>query len=222
MHFTTALITTLVATTSSVAALGPIVPPNNPSSNGQQSYCSSKTECLTIINNVRADQEGLDPITLPSNWNALSRPERLFTFMNLERVSRGLNPLTHLVDTYASEVNTAITNDADPEPPSSLNTSWQSIWAGGDGMICLAAIYGWMYYDGPGGNNLDCTSSDQSGCWGHRDAILDADVTAIDAGAGTDSRGSVGMAAILYVETETPSQGNVVLTWADEKTKLSS
>ncbi len=29
-----------------------------------------------------------------------------------------------------------------------------------------------MYNDGPGGTNLDCTTSDPSNCWGHRDAIL--------------------------------------------------
>jgi hypothetical protein len=222
MHFTTGLIATLAATITSAAALGPIVPPKNPASNGQQSYCNGRTECLTIINNVRADQEGLDPITLPSNWNTLTRPERLFTFMNLERVSRGLNPLLNLVNTYTSEVETAITNDADPEPPASINSSWQSIWAGGDDMIALSAMYLWMYYDGPGGSNLDCTSSSDSGCWGHRDAILDADVNAIDAGAGTDSRGSAGFAAILFVANEAPSAAEVVLTWASEKTKLTS
>ena len=222
MHFTTALIATLAAITTGAAALGPIVPPNNPSSNGQQSYCTSRTECLTIINNVRADQEGLDPIALPSNWNQLTSSERLFTFMNLERVSRGLNPLMYLVNTYTSEVNTAITNDADPEPPASIDASWQSIWAGGDGMIPLSAMYLWMYYDGPGGSNLDCTSGSSSGCWGHRDAILDADVNVIDAGAGSDSHGSAGFAAILYVGNGAPSGADVVLSWADEKAKLSS
>ena len=223
MHFTTALIATLAtATTTTVAALGPIVPPKNPASNGKQSYCTSRTECLTIINNVRADQEGLDPIALPSNWQKLTSPQRLFTFMNLERVSRGLNPLMYLVNTYASEVKTAIANDADPMPPASLLSSWQSIWAGGDGMIPLAAMYGWMYYDGPGGFNLDCTSSSDSGCWGHRDAILDAGVNAIDAGAGTDSQGSDGFAAILFAANGAPSEAEVVLTWANEKTKLTS
>jgi hypothetical protein len=121
MHSTTALLATLLTAAASVAALGPIIPPSNPSSNGQQSYCTSRTECLTIINNVRADQEGLDPITLPTNWASLTSSERLFTFMNLERVSRGISPLTHLVSTYASEVKTAITNDADPEPGAGLS-----------------------------------------------------------------------------------------------------
>jgi hypothetical protein len=36
----------------------------------------------------------------------------------------------------------------------------------------LEAIYFWMYDDGPGSSNIDCTSSDTSGCWGHRDNVL--------------------------------------------------
>lgn len=220
MHFATALIAALATITTSVAALGPIVPPKNPPSNGKQSYCTSREECLTIINNVRAEQEGLDPIMLPSNWHSLSATERLFTFMNLERVSRGLNPLNYLVNSYASEVKTAIANDADPYPPSSLHSSWASIWAGGNSMIPLAAMYGWMYYDGPGGFNLDCTSGNDSGCWGHRDAILDPGMNVMDAGVGKDSRGNDGLAAIFFVADGQPS--DVVLTWASEKSKLTS
>lgn len=79
-----------------------------------------------------------------------------------------------------------------------------------------------MYYDGPGGSNLDCTSSSDSGCWGHRDAILAADVNKIDAGAGTDSQGMDGYAALLFAQDEEPSEAEVVLTWANEKTKLAS
>lgn len=137
--------------------------------------------------------------------------------MNLERTSRGLNPLLYLVNTYASAVQTAITNNADPDAPASIDASWMSIWAGGDGMIPLAAMYLWMYYDGPGGSNLDCTSSDSSGCWGHRDAILAADVNVIDAGAGKDSSGSNGMAAIFWTQSGMPNESEVVLTWAHEK-----
>jgi hypothetical protein len=36
----------------------------------------------------------------------------------------------------------------------------------------LEAIYFWMYDDGPGSSNLDCTAGDPSGCWGHRDNVL--------------------------------------------------
>ena len=36
----------------------------------------------------------------------------------------------------------------------------------------LEADFVWMYDDGPGSANVDCTSSDPSGCWGHRHDIL--------------------------------------------------
>ena len=89
-------------------------------------------------------------------------------------------------------------------------------------MIPLAAMYGWMYYDGPGGYNLDCTATKTSGCWGHRDAILAADVNKVDAGAGTSSKGREGMAALLFSSDEAPDAADVVLAWADEKTKCAS
>ncbi len=46
-----------------------------------------------------------------------------------------------------------------------------SNWAGGFAST-LEADFEWMYDDGLGSGNLDCTSSDQSGCWGHRHDIL--------------------------------------------------
>jgi hypothetical protein len=36
----------------------------------------------------------------------------------------------------------------------------------------LEALYFWMYDDGPGSANIDCSSSDHSGCWGHRQNVL--------------------------------------------------
>jgi hypothetical protein len=44
-------------------------------------------------------------------------------------------------------------------------------WDGGDSSA-LKADFGWIYDDGPGSGNLDCTSSDTSGCWGHRHDIV--------------------------------------------------
>lgn len=49
--------------------------------------------------------------------------------------------------------------------------AFASVWAGNN-LTPIAADYGWMYADGYGSNNLDCTTPSSSGCWGHRDAIL--------------------------------------------------
>jgi hypothetical protein len=46
-----------------------------------------------------------------------------------------------------------------------------SIAAGGE-INPLDADYGWMYNDGPGGSNYECTARTTTGCWGHRDNIL--------------------------------------------------
>jgi hypothetical protein len=36
----------------------------------------------------------------------------------------------------------------------------------------LFAYYLWMYFDGPGGPNADCSSAGAPGCWGHRHVTL--------------------------------------------------
>ncbi|MHB1975425.1 MAG: hypothetical protein ACYCR4_14260, partial [Acidimicrobiales bacterium] len=42
----------------------------------------------------------------------------------------------------------------------------------GNEVSTLAAEYDWVYDDGYGSANVDCTSPGASGCWGHRDVIL--------------------------------------------------
>ncbi len=32
--------------------------------------------------------------------------------------------------------------------------------------------YLYMYWDGPGGSNIDCKSRSSPGCWGHRKNII--------------------------------------------------
>jgi hypothetical protein len=46
-----------------------------------------------------------------------------------------------------------------------------SIAAGGQ-ISALDADYGWMYNDGYGASNVDCTTPNAPGCWGHRDNLL--------------------------------------------------
>ena len=116
----------------------------------------------------------------------------MFVWTNLERTSRSEVAIPNLVNTYDAAVQAGLTNDADPSL-SDLPGNSGSIWAGAYATV-LGAIYGWMYDDGPGGENSDCTGTDMSGCWGHRDNILaDANTfgnpTEMDAGVGTDSGG---------------------------------
>jgi len=193
-------------------AATPIVPPANPPGNGIYDDCGADAECLADINGVRAAQENLQPITLPTNWTSLTGAEQIFVFTNLERVSRGENPIPNLVNTYDDLIQTAIADDADPAIPPGITGG--AIWSGFGSP--LGAMLGWEYYDGPGGANLDCTTPTSPGCWGHRDNILNPDWNEMDAGAGTDSSGNPGQAALLYINPGTPPAANVVLTWASE------
>jgi hypothetical protein len=119
-----------------------------------------------------ATLEGLAPLPLPSNWMSLSDSQQGFVLMNLERLERGETPIvgiSNTLDNYATDGA-----NADTDPPVSFITDGVggSIWDGGD--FVTWGMVGYLYYDGPGGSNLDCTESDASGCWGHRDNILDS------------------------------------------------
>ncbi len=63
--------------------------------------------------------------------------------------------------------------NTDPLPPTGyLFNQAGSIFAQDD--TPLGADFAWMYDDGYGGTNRDCTSPTDPGCWGHRDNILGA------------------------------------------------
>lgn len=201
----------------SASVVGPIVPPKNPTTNdtagGQCVNGGNNTTCLTAINTARSNQENLAAISLPTNWVSLSSAEQMFVFVNLERTSRGEAPIPALVSTYDTVVQAGVQADADPVL--AVPNTWGSIWAAGTGVSLLGAFYLWMYADGPGGTNLDCTLTNTLGCWGHRDIILanasnfGSNPTEMDAAAGTDIHGMPSYAAAFIVRTgDTP----VVLT----------
>ena len=156
-----------ITTTANPTGPGtPLIPPNNPSANGIFGFCGATTDqaCLNDINGTRAAQEGLPPISLPSNWSSLSGLEQMFVLFNLERVSRGEAPITNLVNSYDSAVQTGLTNDADPDVQNAPGAAL-GIWAGAFPNL-VSATYGWMYDDGPGGENADCTTPDIAGLLG--------------------------------------------------------
>ncbi len=217
------------STTASPTGSGtPIVPPNNPASNGIFGQCESDAACVNDMNGVRANQEQHAPLTLPSNWSTLTQAEQLFVWTNLERTSRGEVAITNLVNTYAAAVQGGITNDQDPSL-SNLPGNSTSIWAGAFPTV-LGGMYAWMYDDGWPGSNSDCTSSTAPGCWGHRNAILgDSDLnssygnpTEMDAEAGTDSGGNIDYAAIFVVNPNPTAPANIVFTWAQEQSFIGS
>jgi hypothetical protein len=132
---------------------------------------SCVSETLQAIGNAR-EQEGLPGMVLPTDWASLSPQEQLFVVTNLERTVRGLPPLSAMASALDGSAEQGAATDQDPEPPAGFPwTSWGSNWAGAVGNP-LEAMYFWMYDDGEGSSNVDCTQSNTSGCWGHRDNVL--------------------------------------------------
>lgn len=123
---------------------------------------------IDSIDTARAS-EGLPPMALPSYYSRLTLPEQLLVVTDLERKARGLpvfSGLTRSLDTAAARAATA---GRDPSGPP--GTAWGSNWAGGI-PTALLADFAFMYDDGPGSANVDCTHAGAPGCWEHRQNIL--------------------------------------------------
>jgi len=130
-----------------------------------------ENSALAAIDNART-QEGLPGMVLPSDWTQLTPQQQLFTATNLERTARGMAPLSGLASALDQASQSAATQNTDPSAPAGFPwSSWGGNWAGAVGSP-LEAIYFWMYDDGPGSYNIDCTPSNSSGCWGHRNNVL--------------------------------------------------
>jgi hypothetical protein len=126
---------------------------------------------LQAISNGRS-HEGLPPMVLPRNWSQLTPGQQIFVATNLERTARGMAPLTAMATTLDEAALQGAGLDIDPGPPGGFPYSqWGSNWAGAVGNP-LEAMYFWMYDDGPSSANIDCTATNRSGCWGHRENIL--------------------------------------------------
>jgi hypothetical protein len=173
------------ATVPAPATGHPILPPYNPPANIPPqpdilAACSSTTyddsprcvsSSLAAIDNARRP-EGLPAMALPGNWTQLTPAEQLFVVTDLERTARGLAPLSAMATAPDESALAGADAGVDPSPPAGFPFSqWAANWAGGMGNP-LEAIYFWMYDDGPGSSNLDCTPGNESGCWGHRDKVL--------------------------------------------------
>jgi hypothetical protein len=128
---------------------------------------------IQATTNARAG-EGLGPMALPGNFNALTPAEQLFVITNIERVDRGLPPFVGLVNTFSNDAMSGAQANTDPTPnqvPAGLRlVAWASNWA--ENGNPLGSNYYWMYDDGVGSGNIDCTAAGQAGCWGHRSNIL--------------------------------------------------
>lgn len=153
---------------------------------------------VTYLNQARASL-GQPAYVVPSNFVSLSPPQQVLVLTNLDRTLYNLPPITGLTDALDQDAAAALASDSDPQPSTSEWYGYTSNVAWGNENVVLA-YEGWMYDDGPGSGNVDCTRSDPSGCWGHRHDILwqfGAGALAMGAAAGTDNSGSPSYTMLL-------------------------
>ena len=155
------------------------------------------------------------PYKLPADFAHLSPDRQAFILTNLDRVLYQLAPVTGLtaaLDRVAlggKPGDPGVIGDGDPLL-SGPRLETTSNWAGGFPNIVLA-YEAWMYNDGPGSGNLDCTAANHAGCWGHRHDILSRltypGPSAMGAAAGHDTRGIRGYAMMLAKGTSSYTSG---------------
>jgi hypothetical protein len=145
---------------------------------------------------------GLPAYRLPADFVSLSSAQQLFILTNLDRVQYGLPPMTGLTtqlnhDALVSGVRRA----RDPFPTDKAHLSAAAAdWAGPFENAPMA-YEAWVWDDGLGSNNIDCTAVHRSGCWGHRHAVLwkfgGHSVLAMGAASGFDTSHHRGYAMLL-------------------------
>jgi hypothetical protein len=171
-------------------------------------------------------------------YEKLTPVEQLFVTVNLERTARGLPPAVVLTRSLDKVAQLGANSDTDPpfgDVPHSLPGGGSLVglggnWAGGWDNA-LGSNYAWMYDDGPGSDNADCTPTNHSGCWGHRFNILGTFSSratcggrrhelAMGAGHVTSGKAFGDSEAELFAGVCGPTPTDVVMTWAKAKRLL--
>ena len=136
---------------------------------------SCETFALHELDAARASV-GLPPYAVPASFLSASATEQVFILTNLDRGAYGMQPIAALNRSLDAAAAAGAAEGSDPQAPAAFLSNvtdggWSANWAGGYPNI-LFAYYSWMYDDGYGSGNLDCTSPSSEGCWGHRRDIL--------------------------------------------------
>ncbi|MET3803822.1 hypothetical protein ABIB25_000808 [Nakamurella sp. UYEF19] len=131
------------------------------------------TAVVAALNNARR-VIGQPSYLLPASFAQMTPAYQFLVLSNADRVLAGRTPITAFNPTLNAVAQQAANGSTDPTGPDTVdgvNTKfWTANWAGG--MSPLEAYYDWMYYDGYGSNNIDCTSATDQDCWGHRENTL--------------------------------------------------
>ena len=108
-----------------------------------------------VLNYARS-QEGLGPLVLPSDYATDPVAVQQLILTDEERGDRGLSQYSGLDATLNAAALTGALASTDPALPSGFQGPGGSIFA--RDYTPLGADFAWMYNDGYGGTNLDCTS----------------------------------------------------------------
>lgn len=127
-------------------------------------------ESVALLNSGRR-REHLAPLVLPANWDRLTVPQQLFVMTDLERTARGLPPDSGLARDWNAAAAAGAAAGTDPTTSGSGAHGFESIWAGGMPNP-IVAMLGLVYNDGlyrdGSSQDIGCSPSAMSTCWGHR------------------------------------------------------
>jgi hypothetical protein len=126
------------------------------------------TASLRAIDAART-AEGLPGMVLPAGYEDMGVVDQVVAVTNAERVPRGLPAWRGPDEVLGQLAGQGVAAGQDPSGPA--GTTWASNLASGV-LTVLEADYEWMYNDGPGGTNADCTAGQPGQCWAHRRNIL--------------------------------------------------
>ena len=234
-----ALLGTAHAASASTAGQHGIQLPGNPSRSMKPgtallSSCTAGDDtstcnqlALTAISQARRSLEKMSGMTLSlAAYDRLTPAQQLFVVVNLERTERGLAPAAVLSRSLSRIAQAGAQAGRDPAlgsiprtmPGGGRTATAGSVWSGG-WINPLGADYAWMYDDGPGGANLDCTTSHHAGCWGHRDVILTRTTCplAIGTGHATAAAGYRESDTVLITSTCGHTPTDATFTWTKAK-----
>jgi len=171
---------------------------------------------VSVLDQARASM-GLPAYVLPTDFDSLSPAQQLLVLTDADRAAYGLAPIPGLTDQLDQDANGGVQANTDPWPSSGSWMAYTSNWAGGYVNVVLA-YFGWMYDDGPGSGNQDCTTADPGGCWGHRhDVLWEFDAsggpTAMGAAAGSYAAGTPSYAMLLVQGSDSSYQPAYTYTW---------
>jgi hypothetical protein len=214
----------LVCALFSVAFTGAATPGSAAGADPSSSFavvpsCTGAAACLTqavhVLDEARArlDQPAY---ALPNNFASLDPAEQAFVLANLDRVAAGLRPLAGVTGELDQAAAVGVRSDSDPLISDQAVLALASDWAGGYRNMPFA-YEAWMYDDGPGGANVDCTPANGGGCWAHRHAILSSFAgggpLAMGAASGADLTGVPGD-TVLLVQGSSDYRPSYVYTWS--------